>query len=271
MKYFAVFGDPISHSLSPQIHEAFAQQFAIALRYERIRVPSGELKANIELFRQQGGKGANITLPLKQEAFTLCDQLSNRALEAQAVNTIGWNENGELWGDNTDGEGFIRDVMNNHQLLLNDKRILLLGAGGAARGILAPILSFSPMLIVVNRDLSRAEHLVAHYPQVKTMSYAQLAQATEPPFDYIINATSASLTESLPPMPSHYIQNACCIDLAYRAQGLTPFLQWAKDGHARYIMDGLGMLVEQAAIGFALWHGQKPSTAPILQRLRQSS
>lgn len=270
MKYFAVFGDPISHSLSPQIHEAFALQFAISLRYERIRVPSGDLKANIQAFRQQGGKGANITLPLKQEAFTLCEQLSNRALEAQAVNTIGWNENGELWGDNTDGEGFICDVVNNHQLSLNDKRILLLGAGGAARGILAPILAQSSMLVVVNRDLSRAEHLVAHYPQVKVMTYDQLAQAAQAPFDYIINATSASLSESLPPIPPHVIQNACCIDLAYRAQGLTPFLQWAKDLQASYIMDGLGMLVEQAAIGFALWHGHKPSTAPVLQQLRAS-
>lgn len=270
MKYFAVFGDPISHSLSPQIHEAFAQQFAIALRYERIRVSSGELKTNIESFRQQGGTGANITLPLKQEAFTLCEQLSARALEAQAVNTIGWNNKGELWGDNTDGEGFVRDLTNNHQLSLSHKRILLLGAGGAAAGILAPILSYAPTLVVVNRDLSRVQRLVAHYPQVKVMTYAMLTTADEAPFDYVVNATSASLTENLPPVLPLYIHDACCIDLAYRTAGLTPFLQWAKSLQASHVLDGLGMLVEQAAIGFALWHGQKPLTAPVLQRLRQS-
>lgn len=268
MSQFAVFGDPISHSLSPQIHKAFAQQFGLMLHYQRILTRKGELQTALALFREQGGIGANITVPLKQEAFNLCHQVSASAAKAQAVNTIGWNEQGELWGDNTDGEGLIRDLTQNHQLVLAHKNILLLGTGGAAAGILAPLLAFSPTLVVVSRDLERAETMLATYPQVERLTYEMLANRFEASFDYIINATSASLSNEIPPIPMDYFARACCIDLAYRLKESTPFLQAAKTHQASNTFDGLGMLVEQAALGFARWHGKQPNTMPVLQMLR---
>ncbi|HRE30360.1 MAG TPA: hypothetical protein PLD88_00160 [Candidatus Berkiella sp.] len=154
---FAVFGDPISHSLSPQIHEAFGKQFGLTIRYERIQTRTGELQTALTKFKAQGGIGANITVPLKHEAFKLCQQVSSRATVAQAVNTIGWTPQGELWGDNTDGEGLIRDLTANHQLTLVHKNVLLLGAGGATAGILGPLLSFTPNLTVASRDVDKAK------------------------------------------------------------------------------------------------------------------
>ncbi|MGE3318504.1 MAG: shikimate dehydrogenase [Candidatus Berkiella sp.] len=266
MKHFAVFGFPISHSLSPQIHAAFAAQLGIELSYERLEVKPGELKDALVQFKQKGGFGANITVPLKHEAYDLCQSLSSRAKQAQAVNTLGWNAAGELWGDNTDGEGLVRDLVINQQLTLTAKRILILGAGGATAGILAPLLSFSPTLVIVNRDLKKAQAMVQNYPGVKALSYEGILD--EKPFDYIINATSASLQNAMPPIAPHLLREACCVDLAYRKNELTPFLTWAKAQQAAMTLDGLGMLVEQAALGFALWHGKQPQTAEVLKVLR---
>ncbi|MCS5709819.1 shikimate dehydrogenase [Candidatus Berkiella aquae] len=263
---FAVFGDPISHSLSPQIHEAFGKQFDLKIRYERIHTRAGELQIALAKFKQQGGLGANITVPLKHEAFQLCQQVSARATKAQAVNTIGWTEQGELWGDNTDGEGLIRDLTVNHQLTLTHKSILLLGSGGAAAGILEPLLSFSPSLTVASRDLEKAKKMLPF--KIKSVLYEMLADE-ENVFDYIINATSASLYNEIPPIPLHYFEKTCCIDLAYRLKEPTVFLQVAKDHGASYIYDGLGMLVEQAALGFAKWHAKVPETQSVIKQLRQ--
>ncbi len=268
MSRFAVFGSPIDHSLSPQIHEAFALQFGIALTYERILTEQGGLKSALAAFQKIGGKGANITLPLKHEAFMLCEHLSISAQKAKAVNTIGWNEQGELWGDNTDGEGLIQDLRHNHQLVLANKRILLLGAGGAAAGILSPLLAFSPTLVIVNRDVIRANSLLTAHPALKAMSYEMLANSNEAPFDYIINATAASLQAIVPPLDPRFLKEACCIDLAYQQKPLTPFLAWANDHGASQLIDGLGMLVEQAALGFSLWHGQTPNTQAVISQLR---
>ena len=268
MKRFAVFGSPISHSLSPQIHEAFAEQFGIALTYERIQTEQGGLKTALEVFHKANGKGANITLPLKHEAFTLCQHLSLRAQKAKAVNTIGWNEQNELWGDNTDGEGLIRDLTNSHHLVLTNKRILLLGAGGAAAGVLSPLLAFEPTLVIVNRDVTRARSLLTAHPALKAMNYEMLEKSDEQPFDLVINATAASLQESVPPLDARFLKEAICIDLAYQQKTLTPFLQWAKAHEAGALIDGLGMLVEQAALAFTLWHGQTPNTQPVISQLR---
>lgn len=267
MKYFAVFGFPIHHSLSPQIHTAFAAQFGIALSYERLETRPGQLKDALAQFKQSGGVGANVTLPLKQEAYALCQQCSPRAEKAQAVNTVLWNEAGELWGDNTDGDGLVHDITHNQQLTLTAKRILILGAGGATAGILAPLLAFSPTLVIVNRDLGKAQVMVKAYPGVKALSYESVMD--EKPFDFIINATSASLENKKPPLAPHFLKGACCIDLAYRQHELTPFLEWAKAQQAAMTIDGLGMLVEQAALAFALWHGKQPQTADVLRALRQ--
>jgi len=267
MKYFAVFGFPINHSLSPQIHTAFAAQCGIALSYQRIEARKGELQEALVQFKQSGGMGANITLPLKHEAYDLCQQHSARAKQAQAVNTLGWDDKGELWGDNTDGEGLVRDLTLNQQLTLTHKRILILGAGGATAGILAPLFAFSSTLAIVNRDLGKAQAMVKAYPGVKALSYESVMD--EKPFDYIINATSASLENKTPPLAPHFLKDACCIDLAYRQYELTPFLEWAKAQQAAMTIDGLGMLVEQAALGFALWHGKQPKTADVLRALRQ--
>ncbi len=265
MLKFAVFGDPIAHSLSPQIHAAFAKQFGISLTYDRIQVPSGHLAEALSDFKKSGGFGANITVPLKQEAFTLCQQLSESATLAEAVNTIGWNEQG-LWGDNTDGQGLIHDLTINHHLDLTGAKILLLGAGGAARGILAPLLAFSPQLTVVNRDIQKAQAMLIPYPQVNAFSYENmLDEATA--YDFVINATSASLNISVPPIPRYCVKNACCIDLAYRLNAHTPFLHWALENQASRIIDGLGMLVEQAALGFSLWHGKTPDTKAVIAAL----
>jgi len=268
MNRFAVFGSPISHSLSPQIHAAFAAQFGIALTYERIPTEQGGLKNALAAFQKIDGKGANITLPLKHEAFTLCQRLSLSAQRAKAANTIGWNEQGELWGDNTDGEGLIHDLTHNHQLALTNKRILLLGAGGAASCVLSPLLAFSPTLVVVNRDITRARSMLTANPALKAMDYELLAKSDEAPFDLIINATSASLQESVPPLDVRYFKEAICIDLVYQQKELTPFLQWAKAHEASGLIDGLGMLIEQAALGFALWHSQVPNTQSVISQLR---
>lgn len=268
MNKFAVFGSPINHSLSPQIHEAFALQFGIALTYERILTEQGGLKIALEAFHKNGGKGANITLPLKHEAFMLCEDVSISAQKAKAVNTIGWNEQGELWGDNTDGQGLIKDLTLNHQLDLTNKRMLLLGAGGAAASILSPLLAFSPTLVIVNRDVTRANSLLTAHPALKAMNYEMLTNSSEQPFDYVINATAASLQASVPPLDKRFIKEACCIDLMYQQKALTPFLEWAHNQGARQLIDGLGMLVEQAALGFARWHGQTPNTQAVISQLR---
>lgn len=265
MLKFAVFGDPIAHSLSPQIHAAFAKQFGISLTYDRIQVPSGQLDKALIAFKKSGGFGANVTVPLKQEAFALCQQLSISAKLAGAVNTIGWNDKG-LWGDNTDGQGLIRDLTVNHHLELDHKKILLLGAGGAARGILAPLMAFSPNMTVVNRHIEKAQAMLTAYPQVTALAYDNLIGSTEQ-FDFIINATSASLDNSIPAIPVSIIKNACCIDLAYRLKAHTPFLHWSMENRASKIIDGLGMLVEQAALGFALWHGKTPDTKAVIAAL----
>ncbi|KTC87989.1 MULTISPECIES: shikimate dehydrogenase [Legionella] len=261
---FAVMGNPIAHSLSPFIHQQFAEQTGIALSYEKILVPEDDFEAQVTHFFVQGGKGLNITLPFKQRAFAMAAVLRPRAMQAKAVNTL-WMQDGQLHADNTDGIGFIRDL--SHYLNLAEKHVLLLGAGGAARGIITPLLEAGVAeLVIANRSEENAKRLKADFAQIKCSSFSELAGH----FDLIINATSASIAEEkLGLAPSLLKPTTLCYDLAYNRQAPTPFVEWAHEQRTAGA-DGLGMLVEQAAEAFLIWHGVKPDARAVLQELRKN-
>ncbi|HUW97362.1 MAG TPA: shikimate dehydrogenase [Acidiferrobacter sp.] len=265
MSEFVVMGYPIAHSLSPRIHHAFGRLVGKEVTYERQEVAAGTLAQALAAFVAAGGRGANITVPLKAEACALADRLSGRARRAMAVNTILW-EHGLMVGDNTDGVGFIRDLVVNQGLSLRDRTVLLVGAGGAAQGIAGPLLDEGvARLVIVNRTPARATQLVASLADDR--AYAGLLSEQGEPFDFVINATAAGLAGAVPALPGIVFQGAVAYDLVYgaRADG---FLSCARLGGAKLAVDGLGMLVEQAAESFWLWHGMRPPVAPVLQALR---
>jgi len=216
----AVFGNPIAHSCSPQIHQAFAKEHNLQIDFQKILVEPRGFASALDLFQEEGGHGCSVTLPLKEEAFEIVDECSERAKRAGAVNTILFKEDGSRFGDNTDGIGLVRDMKNNHNVEMKNKSILLLGAGGAARGVLGALLDESPEKVtVVNRTKNKAEQLASTF-NVQGCGYADLGKAT---FDIIINATSASLSGEIPPLsPSVLNDGTFCYDLAY-SQELTPF------------------------------------------------
>lgn len=260
-------GNPIAHSKSPEIHAQFARQTGQQLEYNAILVESNLAQA-LAQFKAQGGCGVNITLPFKGDAFEWVDLHSPRAKRAGAVNTIVLRPDAS-YGDNTDGVGLLRDLVNNHHITLKGRRILVLGAGGACRGAIEPLLAEHPAQIaIVNRTLSKALALAqtfADLGSIDALSYADLAGKQ---FDLIINATSASLKEELPPLPSTIlIPGGWCYDMMYRATP-TVFVQWAKANGAAKAMDGLGMLVEQAAESFFVWRNVRPQTEPVIAQLR---
>ncbi|RRJ82576.1 shikimate dehydrogenase [Aestuariirhabdus litorea] len=263
---YAVMGNPIAHSKSPRIHRQFAEQTGQQIEYRALRVDEGDFEQALEHFFKQG-KGLNITVPFKQRAWQLSGRLSERAQLAGAVNTL-WMEGGVLVGDNTDGCGLVTDLVQNQRLLINAKRVLLLGAGGAARGVLQPLLAEGPAkLVVANRTLARAQELVelfSPFGVVEASSFEALRGA----FDLIINATSASLEGEVPPLPPGVVAgHTHCYDMMYGAEP-TAFNRWAKSKGAKDCIDGLGMLVEQAAEAFYLWRGVRPDTQPVLAALR---
>jgi len=267
---YAVMGNPISHSKSPRIHSLFAEQTDQPVNYTAIQVDLGGFDQAVGNFAASGGKGLNITVPFKQEAWHLVDSRSERAERAGAVNTIKF-ENGKLYGDNTDGVGLVNDLMVNNQVILEDKRILLMGAGGAARGVLSPLLAEEPAtLVIVNRTATRAIELAEQFRDLGNISgcgYEKLVD--ENPFDVVINATAASLQGELPPLPDNILaEDACCYDMMYGAEPTT-FMQWAREHDAAKILDGLGMLVEQAAESFNLWRGVRPNTHVVIELLRK--
>lgn len=273
LEKFAVFGHPISHSKSPVIHQQFAKQFGMNIAYEAIDVATGEFENVVSEFSGAGGKGLNITVPYKLEAWQIADSRSEHAELAGAVNTLKFTtgSNGELktFGDNTDGIGLVNDIQNNLQLEINNKKVLVLGAGGAVRGVLAPLLDCQPQLLVLaNRTLSKAEALVeifGHKGNIKATSFDGLADQH---FDLVINGTAASLKGEVPPLPETiFATNALAYDLMYSTEP-TPFMEWAKNQGAAKQVDGLGMLVEQAAESFYIWCGVRPDTAPVIARLR---
>lgn len=264
---YAVFGQPIAHSKSPQIHEAFAAQRSQALKYERIAPNEDEFESAVEAFFAEGGQGANVTLPFKERAYAMCKIRTERAEQAQAVNTL-WMENGQLHGDNTDGAGLLADMIRNLNWKLINKRILVVGAGGAVRGILGCLLTAGAQEVVItNRTFERAEELAQQF-NIRAVALDALAEET--PFNIIINGTSASLAgESLALPPGILADSAYCYDMMYGEEP-TPFMQWAQAQGAE-VSDGLGMLVQQAAESFYRWHGWRPATVALLKAMRDAS
>lgn len=269
MKRYAVFGSPVLHSLSPKIHQAFAHQSGIAIEYVAIESGPGDFDGTLSSFARSGGEGANVTLPHKQRAAELCNLLSARAKRAGAVNTLIKHGNGWL-GDNTDGAGLVRDLTGRHGLDLRGRRTLMLGAGGAARGI-APALLDAGIgeLFIVNRDTQKADALVDLLgvpSRVHSRYLDDLGSLGE--FELIVNATSAARHGSLPKLPMSLVgPRTTAVDLSY-GEAAIPFLAWARAANAHEAIDGLGMLVEQAAESFFLWHGVRPDTDPVFAELQ---
>lgn len=266
---YAVMGNPITHSKSPQIHALFAEQTRQNIRYRAIQVDPGGFTQAVGNFFASGGKGLNITVPFKQEAWQLANELSERARLAGAVNTLKPATGGGLYGDNTDGVGLVRDLTQNLGTSLGEKKLLLVGAGGAARGVIAPLLDQQPrQFTIVNRTMDRAHELVQHFAGRGNINAKSFAALEGEQFDIVINATSASLQGDLPPLPVSTIIHAEIIyDMMYGREP-TLFLQWAQQQGAGNISDGLGMLVEQAAESFFIWRNVKPDTTPVIRKLR---
>lgn len=269
---YGVMGYPVSHSRSPVIHRLFALQTGQSLQYELLQVSPEKLDTAVRQFQRTGGKGLNITVPHKSAVAELVDHLSERARIAVAVNTLTFR-NGEIHGDNTDGIGLLRDLVVNLGVELEGARILILGAGGATRGIIGPLLEMNPRsLRIANRTLGRATALAEHFKELGPVTACRFnAVPVTEPYDLIINATSAGLHGETPPYPAAAISAATfCYDLSY---GLTPtpFSEWARNhGAARSVM-GWGMLVEQAAESFHIWRGVRPDTAPVLKQMSISA
>lgn len=265
---YALVGHPVSHSRSPLIHQLFARQTGEKLSYELIDAEPEQFETAVRGFAAAGGRGMNVTVPHKEAAFEICKTLGAEAEAARAVNTITIKR-GTLHGDNTDGTGFIQDVRVNHDREIAGKRVLLLGAGGAARGIIGPILAQRPeTLVLANRTIERAEGLQADLgspPQLSTCRFDELGDMDR--FDIVINATSAGMHGEQPPFPASLVGQATfCYDLAYSLKP-TPFVTWAESHGAGEAVQGWGMLVEQAADSYEIWRGKRPDTQPILSKL----
>lgn len=267
---YCVFGNPIGHSKSPAIHARFAEQTGDALTYEARLAPLDGFAQSVGTFIAEGGLGANVTVPFKEEAYRLCNEHSDRARLAGAVNTLSFCGK-SIRGDNTDGAGLVRDLTINLQTALEGRRILLLGAGGAARGAIGPLLEQRPeLLVVANRTAGKAADLAHHFATLGPTHGCGYADLAGQRFDIVINATSASLSGEVPPLPSDIFgDGALAYDMMY-GKGDTPFLAVARARHVPHLADGLGMLVEQAAEAFFVWRGVRPQTAPVLGELREA-
>ncbi|MDI1278322.1 shikimate dehydrogenase [Methylobacter sp.] len=265
---YAVFGHPIRHSKSPHIHRLFAEQTGQALEYSAVEVPAELFQTAVAMFFAEGGKGLNCTVPLKELAWRYADRKTERAQLSKAVNTLALQPDGSLLGDNTDGIGLVTDLLANHAIVLSDIRILILGAGGASRGIIAPILEQSPQtLVIANRTVDKAVQLAAEFHDKGTITGCGYDALENRQFDLILNATSASLSGQLPPLPGGLLAaGGNCYDLAYGNEP-TAFVRWGLENHAVKSLDGLGMLVEQAAEAFFIWRGVRPQTRPVIELL----
>ncbi len=264
---YAVLGYPIGHSRSPVIHTVFAQQTEQDLTYEAIETHPDELEATIQSFRRKGGKGLNITMPHKSEVARLVDDMSEHAATAGAVNTLSIRGD-RLYGDNTDGSGLVRDLLFNKRWLLSGSRVLILGAGGATRGIVRPLLEERVgNIVIANRSLDKAIALAAHFGAFGDVASERFEDLdAHPPFDIVINATSAGLSGDRPVFPASIIDSdTCCYDLSYGSRS-KPFLGWANDLGANQLASGWGMLVEQAADSFQIWRGVRPHTTDVISR-----
>ena len=269
--HYAVVGQPVAHSLSPEIHAAFARQTGEDIDYIKLPAPLDGFTATVLKFRAEGGRGVNVTLPFKHEAWTLAEVRAGDAGEARAVNTLDFRD-GRVIGHNTDGAGLIADLEKNLAFPIHGKRVLLMGAGGATYGVMQTLLTARPVKVVVaNRTLEKAQSLVAHFQKfaqlahdgLSAQAYEQLAGAQ---FDLVINATSAGLRDEMPPVPEGiFAAGGLAYDMVYGKH--TPFMKFAQKCGAR-AADGLGMLVEQAAASFYIWRGVRPDTKPVIAKLR---
>jgi len=269
---YAVIGNPVAHSKSPLIHAEFARQTRHDITYTAILAAEDAFEAEAQRFRLQGGRGLNVTLPFKHQAYALTQERTTRAEQALAVNTLIF-ESGVIRGDNTDGAGLVRDLHTNLGLMLRGRRILLMGAGGASYGVCGPLLDESPAAVIVaNRTLEKASALCRHFESIHASGGVLAARSYEDlrgsPFDLVINATSAGLVGDMPPLPATvFAPGALAYDMVYGRS--TPFLELAKGAGAQ-TADGLGMLVEQAAESFLVWRGVRPDTRPVIEMLRRA-
>jgi len=265
---YAVIGTPIQHSKSPQIHQAFAEQTGEEVRYDRILGQPERLPLYIKTFREMLGKGLNVTVPLKEEAFQLANERSDRAERAGAVNTLILTENGGLQGDNTDGIGLVRDLALNNGFNFKGKRVLILGAGGAVRGVIQPLMEQGiEEMVIANRTESKAETIAATFADLGLIRSCAL-DAISGKFDLIINGTAAGIAGEVPTIPDDLLaEDGWCYDMMYGDEP-TAFVKWGEEQGAAKSLDGLGMLVEQAAESFYLWRDVRPKTAPVIQMLR---
>ncbi len=270
-KKFAVMGHPIRHSKSPMIHRDFADQFGLDINYETIDVEPGTFAQTVRDFQASGASGCNVTVPYKIDAFEIADVRSERAQRAGAANTLIFDDQDRICADNTDGVGLLRDITHNLQVPLENKRILILGAGGAVRGIVPSLLSKQPMLLVIaNRTAARAREIAARFEDEGTILAGGYEVVSGAGFDVIINATAASMEGEIPPIPERCLTSkTLAYDLMYSDKP-TPFMLWARMQGASKVTDGLGMLVEQAAESFYLWHGRRPETLSVMTTLRPS-
>jgi shikimate dehydrogenase len=266
---YAVMGNPIAHSKSPRIHALFARQTGEDIDYGAILVEPGGFPAAVAAFTAAGGKGLNITVPFKQEAWALARTRSARAERAGAVNTLVLESSGAHFGDNTDGIGLVRDLIRNHGCTLAGRRLLLVGAGGAAQGVIEPLLAEQPALLVIaNRTADKAVALARRYREFGRIAGCGLADPAGQRFDVIINATAASLSGAVPELPDGVVTpDTWCYDMMY-ADTATAFVRWGRERGAAQSLDGLGMLVEQAAESFQLWRGVRPDTTAVIAALR---
>lgn len=266
---YAVMGNPIEHSKSPVIHAAFAAQTGQDLSYDKLLVPRDGFDAALREFVASGGRGLNITVPFKEEAYRVTTAHSERAQRAEAVNTVIIEEDGRFFGDNTDGIGLIRDLLRDPGCPLAGHRILILGAGGAVRGVLGPLLDQNPAsLTIANRTVSKAVALVNTFAGPVPLAASTFEALGGQTYDLLINGTAASLQGEMPALPEGVLaRGAWCYDMMYGAEP-TPFLRWASAQGAGRTLDGLGMLVEQAAESCLLWRRVRPDTAPVIRKLR---
>lgn len=271
MDQYGILGNPIQHSKSPLIYSLFAEQTGQLLQYSAILVEFEGLSAALDSFQAQEGKGVNITLPFKHRAVTLVDSLSERAQRAQAINMITFTKEGERIGDNTDGTGLVKDILVNKNFSIRNKRILILGAGGAVRGIIDPLFNEKPTEIVIaNRTETKAVALAEEFSAAGSIQACPLDLLEINSFDLVINGTSASLQDEMLDLPGSILKDgALCYDMVY-GKGMTPFLRWAREQGSVLCVDGLGMLVEQAAESFYQWRQVKPDTKPVLAALSDS-
>ena len=267
---YAVFGNPIKQSKSPVIHAAFAAQCGHDIQYRAVRVELGQFTTAARRFFDGGGRGLNVTVPFKQDAYEFADVLSRRAERAGAVNTLSRQDDGSIHGDNTDGVGLVKDMVANHGWSIQGARVLIIGAGGAVRGVMEPLLLERPREVVIaNRTAARATALAEEFSDLPVaLEGGGYAIWENREFDLIINASSAGLSGEMPDLPPTLLtERSCCYDMVYGAEP-TVFMRWAAQQAAWAVADGLGMLVEQAAESFYRWRRVRPETGPVIQQLR---